>query len=129
MHLTKQRSNSKESERCCRLFFLKFLHQICTILKTVEESFMFVSSTDLATKVPYGIIIIQGQAAQEVIQFLEAVADFRWIGFMGFCVGLVELIQYVFAIASTGIKGVGIYVHLQPLCDLIHVGTSLPFAI
>ena len=29
----------------------------------------------------------------------------------------------------TGIKGMGIYVIFQPLCDLIHVGTSLPFVI
>ena len=53
MHLTKQRSNSKESERCCRLFFLKFLHQICTILKTVDKCFMFVGGAELATEVPH----------------------------------------------------------------------------
>ena len=48
---------------------------------------------------------------------------------MGFCVGLVDLIQYGFAIAITRIKGMGVYVCFQPLCDLIPVGTSLLFVI
>ena len=48
---------------------------------------------------------------------------------MGFCVGLVELIQDGFAIAVARVKWVCIYVILQPLGDLIHVGISLPFVI
>ena len=124
MHLTKQRSNSKESERYYRLFFLKFLHQIRTILKTVEECFMLVGGAELTTAVPYGIVIIQGQAAQEVIQFLKSIADFRWVGFVGLCVGLVQLIQDGFAIAITRVKWVCVYVGFQPLSNLIHVGTS-----
>ena len=29
-----------------------------------------------------------------------------------------------FAIAVTGVKGVGVYIFFQPLCNIIHVGTS-----
>ena len=43
---------------------------------------------------------------------------------MGFCVGLVKLIQDSFTVAVTGIKGMSIYVGFQPNCDLIHGGTS-----
>ena len=129
MHLTKQRSNSKESERCYCLFFLKFLHQIRTILKTIDKGFMFIGSTELTTEVPYGIVILQGQLTQKVVQFLKAVADLRWVTFVGLCVGLVQLIQDGFAIAITGVKWVCVYVGFQPLCNLIHVGTSLPFVI
>ena len=84
---------------------------------------MFVGSAELTTEVPHGIVIIQGQTAQEVIQFFEAVADLRWIGFVGFGVGLVQLIQDGFAIAVTGVKGVGVYVGVEPLCNILHVST------
>ena len=66
---------------------------MCAVLEAVEEGFIFVGGTELATEVPYGIVILQGQLTQKVVQFLEAVADFRWVGFVGFCVGLVKLIQ------------------------------------
>ena len=52
---------------------------------------MFIGGTELTTEVPDGIVIIQGQAAQEVIQFFEAVADLRWIGFVGLYVGFQPL--------------------------------------
>ncbi len=71
---------------------------------------MFVSRAEMATEIPYGIIIFQIQTAQEVDQFFENIADIRWVGFVGFCVGLVELIQDGFAIAITGIKGMRSYV-------------------
>ena len=71
---------------------------------------MFVGSAELATKVPYGIVIIQGQAAQEGIQFLESVTDLRWVRLVGFCIGLVELIQDGFAFTVARIEWVGLYV-------------------
>ena len=69
---------------------------------------MFISSAELATEVPNSIVIIQGYAFQKLIQLFESVTDLRRIGFMGFCVGLVELVQYGLTIAIIGIKGVGI---------------------
>ena len=66
--------------------------------------------TELATEVPNGIVIIQGQAAHEGVQFLEAVADLRRVGFVGLGVGLVELIQDGHAFTVTRIEGVGLYV-------------------
>ena len=43
---------------------------------------------------------------QKVIQFAEAISDVWWIGFMGFLIDLVELVQDGFAVAVAGIKGV-----------------------
>ena len=71
---------------------------------------MFVGSAELTTEVPHGIVIIQGQTAQEVIQFFEAVADLRWIGFVGFGVGLIHLIQDGVTITIAGIEWVGLYI-------------------
>ena len=48
---------------------------------------MLIGGAELATEVPDGIVIIQGQAVHEGIQFLKAVADLRWVGLVGFCVG------------------------------------------
>ena len=76
-----------------------------TIKQTVAEGFFLVGSTQAAAEVKYGVVIVQGQGFQETLQFLEALADFRWVGFVGFCVGLVELIENSFSIAIPGIKG------------------------
>ena len=86
---------------------------------------MLIGGTELTTEVPDGIVIIQGQAAQEVIQFFESITNLRRVGFVGFSVGLVELIQDGFAITITGIKGVGRYVGIQPICDILHISTPL----
>ena len=107
------------------LILFKFAHQICTVLETIEEGFVFVGAAEAAAEVEDGIVIIQGQAAQEGIQFFEAAADLRWVGFVGFCVGLVKLIQNSFAITVTGVEGVGGYVGIQPLCNLVHISTPL----
>ena len=85
---------------------------------------MFVGGAELTTEIPHGIVIIQGQAVQEIIQFLESISDLRWIGFVGFGVGLIQLIQDGFAFTIAGIEWVGLYVGFQPLSDVIHGGTS-----
>ena len=85
---------------------------------------MLIGGAELATEVPHGIVIVQGQAAHEGIQFFESVTDLRWVGFVGFCVGLVELIQDGVTVAVTGIEWVGLYVGFQSLGDVIHGGTS-----
>ena len=85
---------------------------------------MLIGGAELTTEIPDGIVIIQGQAAHEGVQFLEAVADLRRVGFVGFCVGLVELIQDGVTVAVTGFEWGGLYVGFQSLGDVIHGGTS-----
>ena len=85
---------------------------------------MFIGGAELTTEVPDGIVIIQGQIAQEVIQFLESVPDVRRVGFVGLGVGLVQLVQDGVTITIAGIEWVGIYVGFQSLGDVIHGGTS-----
>ena len=53
---------------------------------------MLVGGAELTAEVPHGIVIIQGQTAQEVVQFLESVPDLRRVGLVGFGVGLIQLI-------------------------------------
>ena len=69
------------------------------------EGFPLVGGAEAAAEIKDGIVIVQGQGFQETLQFLETLADFQWIGFMGFAIGLVELIQNGFAIAAPGVKG------------------------
>lgn len=40
--------------------FDEFLHQMRAVLETIEESFAFAGRTELATEIPYGVVIIQG---------------------------------------------------------------------
>ena len=98
---------------------------MCAVLQTITKGFAFIGGADLATEIPHGIVIIQGQVTKEVIQFLKAVADLRRVGLVGFCVGLVKLIQGGFEITVTGVKGVGGYVGIEPLCNILHISTPL----
>ena len=86
---------------------------------------MLIGGTELATEVPYGIVIIQGQAAHEGVQFFESVVDLRWVGFVGLGVDLVQLIQDGFAITITGVKGMSGNVGIQPLYNILHISTPL----
>jgi hypothetical protein len=97
---------------------------MCTILKTIKEGFMFIGGAELTTEVPDGIVIIQGQAAHEGIQFLETIADLGRVRLVGLGVSLVQLIQDGFAFTIAGIEWVGLYVGFQPLGNVIHGGTS-----
>ena len=42
------------------LILFKFAHQICTVLETIEEGFVFVGAAEAAAEVEDGIVIIQG---------------------------------------------------------------------
>ena len=106
----------------CLLYY--FIHKMCAILQAVQKCFMLIGSTELATEIPYCIVIIHGQTAQEVIQFFESVVDLRRVGFVGLGVGLVQLVQDGFAITIAGVEWVGLYVGFQPLGNVIHGGTS-----
>ena len=76
-----------------------------SIEQTMVEGFFLVGCTQAAAEVKDGIVIVQGQGFQETLQFLEALADLRRIRFVGFGIGLVELIENCFSIAVPGIKG------------------------
>ena len=76
-----------------------------SIEQTMAEGFFLVSRTQAAAEVKDGVVIVQGQGFQETLQFLETLADFRRIGFVGFGIGLVELVANSFSVAVPGIKG------------------------
>lgn len=79
-------------------------------METIDKCFMFIGGAELTTEVPDGIVIIQGQAAHEGVQFLEAVADLRWIGLVGLGVSLVQLVQDGVTITIARIEWVSLYV-------------------
>ena len=81
-----------------------------TTNQAAEEGFVLVSGAETAAEAEIGVVIVQGQSFQEAFQFCKTCLDFRWIGLAGLCIGLVKLIQDGFAVAVTGVKGVGIYV-------------------
>ena len=66
-----------------------------------------------AAKPEDGVVIVQGQGFQKTLQFFETLADFRRIGFVGFGIGLVELVENGFRIAVPGIKGMVARVSIQ----------------
>ena len=78
---------------------------MCPINQAVAEGFFLVCGTQAAAEVKDGVVIAQGQGFKETFQFLETLADFGWIGFIGFDIGLVELVENGFRIAIPGIKG------------------------
>ena len=98
-------------------------------MQAIDKCFAFIRTAQSATEVKNCVVICQWEIAEIFFQVFESVANFRRVVFMGFCVGLVELVQYGLTITITEIKGMGIYVCFQPICNLIHVGTSLPFVI
>ena len=81
------------------------MHQMCPIDQAVAEGFFLIGCTQAAAEVKDGVVVTQWQGLQKTLQLLEALADFRWIGFVGFGIGLVELAQNGFTITVPGIKG------------------------
>ena len=78
---------------------------MCPINQAVAEGFFLVGCAQAAAEVKDCIVIAQRQRFQETFQFLKALADFRRIGFMGFGIGLVKLVENGFSVAVPGIKG------------------------
>ena len=76
---------------------------------------MFVCRAEAATQVEDGVVVLQGYAFQQGIQFFEAVPYVRGIGFVGFLVGPVQLIQYCFTIRIAGIEGASLQMVLEQI--------------
>jgi len=76
-----------------------------SIEQTVAEGFFLVGCAQAAAEIKDGVVIAQGQGFKETLQFLKTFADLWWIGFVGFGIGLVELVENGFRIAVPGIKG------------------------
>ena len=84
-------------------------------MEAVEEGFVFICRAEAATKVKDGVVVIQRQMPQEVIQFFEAFPDVRRIGFVGFLVGPVQLIQDSFTIRIASIEWAGLQMVLEQI--------------
>ncbi len=84
-----------------------------SVEQTVAEGFFLVGCTQAAAEVKDGIVVTQWQGLQETLQFLETLADLRRIGFVGFGIGLVELIQDGFAAIASRIKGMVVRIGFQ----------------
>ena len=109
------------------MLFLQFLHQMRTIEQAVTEGFFLVGCTQAAAEVKDCIVITQGQGFQKTLKFFETLADFRRIGFMGFGIGLVELVENGFSITVPGIKGMVACVGFQCFGKGLQENTSKKF--
>ena len=69
------------------------------------EGFSLVGCAEAAAQIKNGVVIFQGQEFQKRLQFFETVTNFRRVGFVGFAIGLVELIQNGFSVAAPRVKG------------------------
>ena len=58
----------------------------------INKGFPLICATEVAAKVKDSVVVVQWEIAQEFLQVLKAVADLRWVGFVGFCIGLIKLI-------------------------------------
>ena len=94
-----------------------------SINQAVAESLFLVGCTQATTEVKNGVVIVQGQGFQKRLQFFETLADFRRIGFVGFGIGLVKLIENGFSITAPRVKGMVVRIGFQcfgkcfpPLC-------------
>ena len=97
------------------LFFFKFHHQLCAVVEAVKESFVFVCCAEAAAQIEDGVVILQGYAIQQGIQFFEAVPYVRGIGFVGFLVGPVQLFQDSCTIRIAGVERAGLQMVLEQI--------------
>ena len=100
---------------------------MCPIQHPVAEGFFFVGGAEVAAEVEDGVVVVQGEGAEEFLQLLEAVPDLGWVGFVGFGIGLVKLIQDGGMFLVAGVQGMGLDVGSKALQKLFHSGTSKKF--
>ena len=78
----------------------------------------------MAAEMEDGVVIAQVQGVQKVLKLPETLTDSRRIGFVGFGVGLVDLIEYGFCIAVPRIKGMAAHVGSQCFGNGLQDNTS-----
>ena len=100
---------------------------MCAIQQAVAESFFLVGGTQMAAQIEDGIVIAQRQGIQEVLKLPEPLTDFRRIGFVGFGVGLVKLVENGLGIAAPWIEGVAAHVGFQCFGNGLQDNTSKKF--
>ena len=91
------------------------------------KGFFFVGGAEAAAEVKDGIVVVQGEGAEEFLQLLEAVPDLGRVGFVGLGIGLVKLIQDGGMFLVAGVQGMGLNVGSKALQKLFHSGTSKKF--
>ena len=84
---------------------MQLKYEMCAVKQTVMEGFAFVGCAQAAAEVKDCIVIAQWKRFQKTLQFLEALADFWRIRFVGFGIGLVKLVENGFSVVVSGIKG------------------------
>lgn len=97
---------------------------MCAIQQAVAESFFLVGGAQMAAEMEDGVVIAQVQGIQIVFKLPEPLTDFRRIGFVGFGIGLVELVEYSLRIAVPWIKGMAAHVGSQCFGNGLQNNTS-----
>ena len=97
------------------------------VLHPIHKRLAFIVIAQPAAEGEDGVVIIQGKGTEELLQIPEAVLNLRWIGLVGFGVGLVKLIQDGRVVRVTGVQGMGLNIGSKALQKLFHSGTSKKF--
>ena len=80
-------------------------------MEAINEGFMLIGTTEPTTESKDSVVVLQRESAEEPFQLLKTIVDVRRVAFVGFCVGLVQLIQDGSAITVTGVEGMSGYGH------------------
>ena len=81
----------------------------------------------MAAEMEDGVVIAQVQGIQIVFKLTEPLSDFRRIGFVGFGIGLIDLVEYSLRIAVPRIKGMAAQVGSQCFGNGLQDNTSKKF--
>ena len=95
-----------------------------TVLCPVDKRLAFIVIAQPAAEGENGVVIIQGKGTEELLQIPEAVLNLRWIGLVGFGIGLVKLVQDGRVVLVTGVQGMSLNIGSKALQKLFHSGTS-----
>jgi len=74
-------------------------------LQAVQKGLAFICTAQATTQIENCVVIIQWQYTQILLQLLESITNLLGIVLMGFCIGMVELIQYRLTIRIARVKG------------------------
>ena len=66
---------------------------MCAGLETIDVSLLIEGDTQLADQTEKVVVIVYGQRFEKVSQLGEDFLNLRWVAFVGFGVGLIQLFQ------------------------------------